>query len=137
MEAGMNIARLNFSHGTHDTHLNTLKNIRKAVENYSRKIGTHYPLAIALDTKGPEIRTGALDGDLSKEVELIKGEKIRLQTDKKYENVGTKNEVYVDYANITKVVKKGDSVYVDDGLLMLTATDVCKYYYMYNMVVGR
>lgn len=136
MEAGMNIARLNFSHGTHESHSNTVKNIRQAVENYSKKIGTYYPLAIALDTKGPEIRTGVLDDKEvggSKEVELIQGEKIRLQTDKKYEKVCTKNEVYVDYANITKVVKKGDSVYVDDGFLMLTVTDVCKYL----MVTGR
>lgn len=127
MEAGMNIARLNFSHGTHEYHLNTVQNLRRAVECYSDKIKRPYPLAIALDTKGPEIRTGVLDGerrDVPKVVELKRGENIRLTTDKKIENVGSSRQVYVNYANIAKVVKRGDHIYIDDGLLTLIAVEV-------------
>jgi Pyruvate kinase len=62
IETGMNIARLNFSHGSHEYHGQTIANIREAVANYSKKLGMNCPLAIALDTKGPEIRTGLLEG---------------------------------------------------------------------------
>lgn len=62
IDSGMNVGRLNFSHGSHEYHANTIKNLRQAAENYSKKIGLYSPLAIALDTKGPEIRTGLLEG---------------------------------------------------------------------------
>lgn len=62
IETGMNIARLNFSHGSHEYHGQTIANIREAVANYSKKLGMSCPIAVALDTKGPEIRTGLLEG---------------------------------------------------------------------------
>ncbi|XP_017781086.1 PREDICTED: pyruvate kinase-like isoform X1 [Nicrophorus vespilloides] len=124
METGMNIARLNFSHGSHEYHAETIVNLRAAAANYSRKLGMLYPLAIALDTKGPEIRTGLLEGGGSAEVELKKGDTIKLSTDKAYMEKGNAQTIYVDYDNIQKVVQVDNKIYIDDGLISLVCTGI-------------
>ncbi|XP_012276456.1 pyruvate kinase isoform X2 [Orussus abietinus] len=124
IETGMNIARLNFSHGSHEYHAETIANVRQAQKNLSAKNAITVPVAIALDTKGPEIRTGLLEGGGAAEVELVKGETFKLSTDKAYAEKGNASIVYVDYDNISKVLSVGNRVYVDDGLISLVVTAV-------------
>jgi len=124
MDAGMNIARMNFSHGTHEYHAETMGNVRKAMEVASQQAGCPVPVGIALDTKGPEIRTGLLEGGPSAEVELVTGQKIKLTTDKAFYEKCSKEVLFVDYTNITKVLQAGGKIYVDDGLISLIARDI-------------
>ncbi|KAG5339490.1 KPYK kinase, partial [Acromyrmex heyeri] len=124
IETGMNIARLNFSHGSHEYHAETIVNVRQAQKNLTARAGINIPVAIALDTKGPEIRTGLLEGGGSAEVELIKGQTFKLSTDKAYMEKGNAQVVYVDYGNISKVLKAGNRIFVDDGLISLIVSAI-------------
>lgn len=134
MRAGMNIARLNFSHGTYDYHGGTVKNIREAVETYSKNLGFKYPLAIALDTKGPEIRTG-LNAD-KKDIDLKRGDKIKITTNKDWFEKGDKDQIYADYPNMVKVLKKGDRIFIDDGLIELEVESISGEVLSCNIVNG-
>ncbi|XP_030573401.1 pyruvate kinase-like [Drosophila novamexicana] len=124
LEAGMNLARLNFSHGSHEYHAETVANLRQAVECHSQNLGYQFHLGIALDTKGPEIRIGLIGGNASATVELEKGATFILSTNKKFQENGTQERVYVDYANITKVLKAGHRVFLDDGQISLVVKEV-------------
>ncbi|XP_040580655.1 pyruvate kinase [Lepeophtheirus salmonis] len=125
IESGMNIARMNFSHGSHEYHSQTIKNCREADKLYKEKKGFSPNLAIALDTKGPEIRTGLLEGDDGrKEVELEKGAKIKLTTNEEFKEKCTKEVLYLDYKNITKVMVPGKRVFIDDGLISVVAEEI-------------
>ncbi|XP_038078648.1 pyruvate kinase PKM-like isoform X2 [Patiria miniata] len=115
IQAGMNIARMNFSHGTHEYHAKTIENVREASTRFkfNRNIG------IALDTKGPEIRTGLLEGGGSAEVELTTGEKIRVSLNPAHAECGKKERIYADYPNMRQVLEPGGIIYIDDGLISL------------------
>ena len=106
--AGMNVARLNFSHGSYEQHGEVIKTIRSLSRTMNKPIG------ILLDLQGPKIRTGTLkDGE---PVELKRGNIIRITTDKVE---GTAEKVSTTYANLPNDVKKGDKILIDDGLMEL------------------
>jgi pyruvate kinase len=126
IKKGMNIARLNFSHGSHEYHAGTIAAVRQAVKRYSEQenIPMH-PVGIALDTKGPEIRTGLLEaGGATGEIELVKGKQIKVTIAAEYAEKCSAENLFVDYANIVKVVKPGNRIYVDDGLISLLVESV-------------
>jgi pyruvate kinase len=105
INAGMDVARLNFSHGTHDDHLNAIQNAREA----SRRTGEHVP--ILQDLCGPKIRTGKLK---NKHIELKEGSTIIFTID---DIVGDEKRVSTTYQELPEDVKKGDSILLDDGNL--------------------
>ena len=108
-EAGMNVGRLNFSHGDYEGHEKKLKLIRR-VERSVKK-----PIAALLDTKGPEIRTGLMENG---EINLVQGAKIILSScEQSFE--GTPEKVWVNYRLLAQEVKPGQSIYIDDGTLNL------------------
>ncbi|MBQ7152303.1 MAG: pyruvate kinase [Synergistaceae bacterium] len=113
-EAGMNVARLNFSHGDYEGHEKKLKLIRR-VERAVKK-----PIAALLDTKGPEIRTGHMQNG---EINLVQGSKIILSScEKSFE--GTPEKIWVNYRLLAQEVKPGQNIYIDDGTLTLEVEKV-------------
>ncbi len=106
-EAGMNVARLNFSHGNYEEHGERIRNIREAAEK------TNKTIAILLDTKGPEIRTHNMKNDA---IELRVGNKIIISMD---EVVGTEERFSVTYSGLINDIKYGSRILLDDGLIGL------------------
>lgn len=112
-ENGMDVARFNFSHGTHSEHkerLELLKKIRKEVDR---------PIAALLDTKGPEIRTGLLKDE--KKVTLTEGQEYVLTT---REVVGDEHIGFINYDGLVDDVVPGNRILIDDGLIELTVREV-------------
>ncbi|XP_022153828.1 pyruvate kinase, cytosolic isozyme [Momordica charantia] len=110
LKAGMNVARFNFSHGSHDYHQETLDNLRAAMEN------TGILCAVMLDTKGPEIRTGFLkDG---KPIQLKQGQEITISTD--YNLKGDENTICMSYKKLAEDVKPGSIILCSDGTISFT-----------------
>ena len=109
---GMNVARLNFSHGTHEEHLAKIKTIRRI----RRKLNV--PVAIMLDTKGPEIRTGNFKVD---EI-FLKPDDIFTLTTRDVE--GDQSIVSVSYDGLPDDVSVGSEIYIDDGLVQLEVIEI-------------
>merc|ERR1719187_3203527 len=125
IENGMNVARMNFSHGTHEYHAQTMENVRIANKMYKEKHGVDPSVAIALDTKGPEIRTGLLEGDDGrKEVQLKAGASIKITTNDEFKEKCSAETLWLDYKNITKVIEIGKRLFIDDGLISVKCTEI-------------
>merc|ERR1711990_1345514 len=125
IENGMNVARMNFSHGSHEYHAQTMENCRTAAKMNKEKHGVDPNLAIALDTKGPEIRTGLLEGDDGrKELTLKAGASIKITTDDAFKEKCTSEVLWLDYKNITKVMEPGKRLFIDDGLISVKCTEI-------------
>ena len=90
-------------------HQSVIDNARKSESEYAGR-----PVAIALDTKGPEIRTGNTPGDI--DIPIKEGLELNITTDDKYATASDDKNLYVDYKNITKVIDAGKLIYVDDGI---------------------
>ena len=112
IEAGMNVCRLNFSHGDHDEHLARIKNIREASQITGKMV------AILLDTKGPEIRTHNMKDGI---VSLVSGETVRISMT---EVEGTKEKFSISYEGLINDVVVGNHILLDDGLVDLEVTDL-------------
>jgi len=125
--AGVNVVRMNFSHGSYEYHQSVIDNTRKAMEveeAESKKSGqpAPRPVAIALDTKGPEIRTGLMKG--GNDIPVKAGHEFFISTDEKYASICDDQILYVDYANLPKVTSPGKLIYVDDGILSLLVLSI-------------
>jgi len=115
IKAGMNVARVNTSHGTYESNSQTIKNIIAAREELN------VPLAIMLDTKGPEIRIGTFKNNEG--IVLKKGQEFILSTSK---CEGDEKKVFVNYSGLTKDVKVGNKILINDGLIELKVLRIIK-----------
>lgn len=122
--AGMNVARLNFSHGTHEEHLVKIKLIKKIREKL------HMPVAIMLDTKGPEYRIKSFkDG----KVILKEGETFTFTVD---EVVGDESKVSVNYKGLAVDMNTGDRILLNNGLLVFEVTGITTSDVICKVIVG-
>jgi pyruvate kinase len=123
MQAGMDVARLNFSHGDHDTHRLAAANVREAAEAVGR------PIALLGDLQGPKIRTGSLDGSMRR---LVRGRMVTLVGPS--EAIGPSGpsghlptngeEIAVSHLELVQALRPGDRVLVDDGRIELAVRAV-------------
>ena len=114
LKTGMNMMRLNFSHGDYVEHGNRIINFRQAQKE------TGIRAALLLDTKGPEIRTIKLEG--GKDVTIVAGQEFTITTDKTV--VGNNTKVAVTYEGFARDLKVGNTILIDDGLLAFTVTEI-------------
>ena len=123
--SGMNVARLNFSHGTHESHADMIRMIRNAA------LRTNRPVAILQDLQGPRIRVGKIEPPEG--IDLKNGETLVLTTT---EIVGRDRRVSVSYPHLAEEVKKGDYILLADGLIELQVVDTTETDISCNVITG-
>lgn len=123
-KAGMNVGRINFSHGTHEEHKKKIETFREVRDNLG------IPAAVLLDTKGPEIRIGKIAGG---KAYLEKGSNFVLTID---EVLGDDKKTYVKYSNFTSDVSEGTTILLDDGKIVMRADKVTKREVFCTVLVG-
>ena len=112
MEAGMNVARFNFSHGSYEEHAGRIARVRRIADELDMPIG------ILLDTKGPEIRTGLLEGH--EKITVNAGDKIIVTAEPTSEDhLGNASHISLDYLELPREVEVGSKILIDDGLIGL------------------
>jgi pyruvate kinase len=122
--SGMNVARLNFSHGDHDYHGENVVRIRQASEEVGK------PIAILMDLQGPKLRVGKLEGDgvlLQEDEEIILTSRPVL---------GIAGEIPVQFSRLPKLVEPGDRILMDDGLLEVVVLETTETDIRSKVVVG-
>jgi pyruvate kinase len=111
VQVGMDVARLNFSHGNHETHKRAADDVREAAEEIGR------PVAILGDLQGPKIRTGPLDSAF---VRLVRGRRVILVAGPR----AAENEIEVSHEELINALRPGDRVLLDDGRIELAVRSV-------------
>lgn len=111
-KAGMNIARLNFSHGSHEEHQKKIDLIKKV------RSDLNLPIAIMLDTKGPEFRIKTFEKG---KINLKEGSSFTLTTD---DVVGDETKISVNYKDLPKKLESGDTVLINNGLIILKVSEI-------------
>ncbi|MBQ8267613.1 MAG: pyruvate kinase, partial [Clostridia bacterium] len=111
-KAGMNVARLNFSHGTHEQHLQKIELIKAVREKLD------LPIAIMLDTKGPEYRIKTFENG---KIELKEGDIFSFTTE---DIVGNQEKVSVTYKGLCNDINVGDRILLNNGLLIFEVTEI-------------
>ena len=123
-KAGMNVARFNFSHGTHEYHKEGIELVRRVRDRMK------LPAAILLDTKGPEIRIGVLECG---KLELKKGQTFTLTT---VQGIGNAERVSITYEKLPKELTVGDKVLIDDGRIDLKVEELTDTEIICKVVTG-
>lgn len=119
LDAGMNVVRLNFSHGTHEYHAEVIANVRAVLKQRGLEVGV---CPIMLDTKGPEIRTGKLKDH--KPITLKVGQEIIVTPD--LTAIGDEKMIVIDYQDIVSSVQLGGHILISDGNISLSITRIEK-----------